>query len=64
MMDDCGIDYTHLSFCAPGSEPFDAETSKIIAKDANDVAAAAVAKYPDRYGAFFTPWPPRTPNGR
>lgn len=54
LMDKCGIDYAQLSLTSPGAEPFDAETSKKIAEDANNVAAAAIEKYPDRFGAFIT----------
>ena len=54
LMDKCGIDFAQLSFSAPGAEPYDAETSKMIAKDANDHIVAAIAKYPDRLGAYMT----------
>ena len=54
LMDECGIDFAQLSINAPGADPYDAETSKAIAKDANDVVAEAAAKYPDRFGGFIT----------
>jgi len=54
LMDEVGIDYAHLSFTAPGAEPFDVETSKRLAKDANDKAAEAINKYPSRFGAFIS----------
>ena len=54
MMDECGIDFAQLSLNAPGADPYDPETSKIIAEDANNTGAAAIAKYPDRFGAFIT----------
>lgn len=42
LMDKVGIDYAHLSLTAPGAESFDVETSKKVAKDANDTIAKAV----------------------
>lgn len=54
LMDKVGIDYAHLSLTAPGAESFDVETSKKVAKDANDTIAKAVKKYPDRIGGFIT----------
>jgi len=54
LMDECGIDYAQLSLTAPGSESFDVETSKAVSEDANNTAAAAIQKYPDRFGAFMT----------
>ena len=54
VMDQCGVDYAHLAFTAPGAEPFDAEISKRISADANNILAEAVAKYPDRFGGFIT----------
>ena len=53
-MDECGIDFAQLSLNAPGADPYDAETSKIIAEDANNVISGAVARHPDRFGAFIT----------
>ena len=54
LLDDCGIDYAQLSLTAPGSEVFDTGTSKRIAEDANNAAAGAIERYPDRLGAYMT----------
>lgn len=54
LMDKCGIDYAQLSLTSPGSESFDVETSKKIAEDANNQAAEAISKYPERFGAYMT----------
>jgi len=54
LMDECGIDFAQLSLNAPGADAYDPETSKRIAEDANNVTAAAIAKYPDRFGGFIT----------
>ncbi len=61
-MDEAGIDYAHLSLGAPGAEAFELETSKRIARDANDTVAAAVARYPDRFGGFIS-LAPKDPEG-
>lgn len=54
LIDGCGIDFAQLSLTSPGSESFDVETSKAVAKDANDTAARAMREHPDRFGAYMT----------
>ena len=54
LLDDCGIDFAQMSLTAPGADSFEAETARIVADDANNTIAAAVAKYPDRIGGFMT----------
>lgn len=54
LMDKSGIDFAQLSLTSPGSESFDVETQKAIAEDANNVAKAAMDRYPDRLGAYMT----------
>ena len=53
LMDLCGIDYARVSPDTPKSL-FDVETSKRVAKDLNITVAAAIAKHPNRFGAFVT----------
>lgn len=53
-LDRAGVDYAHLSLNSPGAESFDVESSKLVARDANEAAAKAVSKYPKRLGAFMT----------
>ncbi len=53
-MDAAGVDYAHLSLTTPGSEYFEGETAKLIATDANDRLAAAIQKYPDRFGGWIS----------
>jgi len=54
LMDECGIDFAQLSLTAPGAECYDAESSKKIAEDSNNVMAALIKEYPDRLGAYIT----------
>ena len=49
MMDAAGVDLAVLSLTAPGVEHFDPEVGAEIAREANDVVAAAVQAHPDRY---------------
>jgi len=51
-MDEAGVDYAVLSLTSPGAEQFPIEVGKTVAKDANDLLAAAMKKYPDRFGGF------------
>jgi 2,3-dihydroxybenzoate decarboxylase len=59
-MDACGIDMQLLLMTAPGVQVFDKEDALAIAKDANEEAAAACRKYPDRFAALAVV-PPQDP---
>ena len=48
-MDAAGIDLQILAITAPGPQIFDAATGPVIARDANDWLAAAIAKHPTRF---------------
>lgn len=52
LMDEAGVDYGVLSLTSPGAEQFPIEVGKKVAQDANDFLAAAMKKYPDRFGGF------------
>ena len=53
LMDKNGIDFSILSNNSPGIQGLvDKEEAILISKKANDKMAEAVAKYPNRYGAF------------
>jgi predicted TIM-barrel fold metal-dependent hydrolase len=51
-MDAAGIDVQVLSFGQPGPQGFAADVAIPMARDANDVLAAAVAKHPNRFAGF------------
>lgn len=51
-MDAAGIDVQVLSLTSPGVEQLDAGEAIAMARDANDVAAEAVKKYPTRFAGF------------
>src|SRR5713226_9569802 len=51
-MDAAGIDVQVLSFGSPGPQGFGADVAIPMAKDANDLAHAAVKAHPDRFAAF------------
>jgi predicted TIM-barrel fold metal-dependent hydrolase len=51
-MDEAGIAMQVLSLNYPGTEQSDADEAIAVARDANDIAAAAVRKYPTRFAAF------------
>lgn len=51
-MDEAGIEMQVLSLNYPGTEQSDADEAVAVARDANDIAAAAVRKYPTRFAAF------------
>jgi predicted TIM-barrel fold metal-dependent hydrolase len=52
LMDAAGVDYAVISLTSPGAEQFEVEVGKRVAEDANDVLAAAIKQYPDRFGGF------------
>jgi predicted TIM-barrel fold metal-dependent hydrolase len=51
-MDAAGIDLQVLSFGQPGPQGFAADIAIPMARDANDILAAAVAKHPGRFAGF------------
>ena len=53
-MDDCGVDVQVLSLTTPGAQPFEPAEAREIAHTANNLAAEAVKRYPDRFQAFAT----------
>jgi uncharacterized protein len=52
LMDEAGVDFAVLSLAAPGCEQLEVETAKRVAKESNDILAAAIRKHPDRFGGF------------
>jgi predicted TIM-barrel fold metal-dependent hydrolase len=52
LMDEAGVDYAVLSLAAPGCEQLDVEVAKRVAKESNDILAAAIRRHPDRFGGF------------
>lgn len=52
LMDEAGVDFAVLSVTSPGAEQFPIDVGKTVAKDANDVLAGVMKKYPDRIGGF------------
>jgi len=52
LMDAAGVDYAVLSLTSPGAEQFEVEVCKKVAKESNDILAAALKKYPTRFGGF------------
>jgi 2,3-dihydroxybenzoate decarboxylase len=53
-MDTDGIDVQVLSLTSPGVQKFDAPVALALARDANDQMAAAISKYPGRFGGLAT----------
>jgi len=53
-MDDVGVDVQVLSVTAPGTQVLAAAQAIPLARDANDFAADAVTRHPDRFAAFAT----------
>lgn len=51
-MDDSGVDVQVLSLVAPGLHALDAADAVPFARDVNDLTAAAVRRWPDRFEAF------------
>jgi predicted TIM-barrel fold metal-dependent hydrolase len=52
LMDAAGVDYAVLSLTSPAAEQFRVEISKRVAENANDVLAALMKQYPERFGGF------------
>lgn len=57
VMDNCGIDFAQVSLTTPGAECFEPEVGKTIAKRYNDILIEAIAKHPDRFGAYMALYP-------
>lgn len=53
-MDAQGVDLQVLSLAPPGTQPLDPADAVALSRQANDVAAAAVARHPTRLRAFAT----------
>lgn len=53
-MDDAGVDVQVLALSGPGLEPLPADEATVLARDANDRIAEAVAAHPDRLEGFVT----------
>jgi predicted TIM-barrel fold metal-dependent hydrolase len=53
-MDAAGIDLQVISHTTPGVQHLDGDTAVPLAREANDVLAAAVAEHPDRFAGFAT----------
>ncbi len=53
-MDETGVDIQVLSLTAPGVQNLDSDTAGPLARDTNDIIAAAVAGRPDRFQGFAT----------
>jgi uncharacterized protein len=51
-MDKAGIDVQMLSLTAPGVEQLEPNDALALARESNDFLAAAIAKYPRRFGGF------------
>jgi predicted TIM-barrel fold metal-dependent hydrolase len=51
-MDAAGVDVAVLSLSAPGVEPLDAADAIALARDTNDLLAAATEEYPDRFAGL------------
>jgi hypothetical protein len=51
-MDEAGVDMQVLSLNFPGTEQSEADEAVAVAREANDIVAAAVRKYPTRFAAF------------
>jgi uncharacterized protein len=53
-MDASGIDLQVISHTTPGVQHLDAGSAPALAREANDVLAAAVREHPDRFAGFAT----------
>lgn len=53
-MDANGIDLALLSITSPGVQVFDAVTATALSSHANDVLAAAIQRYPERFAGLAT----------
>jgi predicted TIM-barrel fold metal-dependent hydrolase len=53
-MDAAGIDLQVISHTTPGVQHLDSATAVPLAREANDVLAAAVREHPDRFAGFAT----------
>jgi predicted TIM-barrel fold metal-dependent hydrolase len=53
-MDAQGVDLQVISLAPPGTQPLDAAEAVPLSVQANDIAAAAVARHPARFRAFAT----------
>jgi predicted TIM-barrel fold metal-dependent hydrolase len=53
-MDAAGVDMQVLSTTSPGTQPLSAAEAVALARECNDVMAAAVAAHPERLAAFAT----------
>ncbi|CAN5358196.1 amidohydrolase family protein [soil metagenome] len=53
-MDEQGVDLQIVSLAPPGTQPLDASDAEPLSVQANDIAAAAVARHPTRFRAFAT----------
>jgi uncharacterized protein len=53
-MDEAGIDLQIVSIAPPGTNPLGAADAVALAREANDLAADAVARHPDRLRAMTT----------
>ncbi len=53
-MDAAGITMQVLSLTAPATQPLDAATAVLLARQANDILAEAVSAHPDRFAGFAT----------
>lgn len=53
-MNEMGVDVQVISLTTPATQIFDAEQAVALARLSNDMAAQAVAAYPDRFQAFAT----------
>ena len=51
-MDAAGVDVAVISLTTPGVEQFEAAQGIKMAREANDILAAAIAAHPDRYQGF------------
>ncbi|MEZ2347841.1 amidohydrolase family protein [Terriglobus sp. RCC_193] len=54
LMDESGVDVQVLSVTTPALHNLDVEVSVPLARHTNDLLAAAIAKYPDRFQGFAT----------
>jgi 5-carboxyvanillate decarboxylase len=53
-MDDSGIDMQVLALTSPGVQVLDAATAVRVARNANDILAAAIQRHPTRYAGMIT----------
>lgn len=57
VMDKSGIDFAQISLTTPGAEYFKPKEGKMFAYEYNNVMMAAIAKHPDRFGAYMALYP-------